>query len=336
MTEILPDYSLKNHNSFGIDVKASRFLKLQSEEDYTVLCKPGFPWKKPFLILGGGSNLLFTSDYPGMVIFTANKGIQVEQEKDDEVILNVKAGEVWDDFVAFCVSKGYYGIENLSLIPGTAGSAPVQNIGAYGVEICEKLISVSGFDLDEKRKRELSVADCKFNYRDSIFKNELKNRFIIESVNLRLGKNPDYILSYGNVEKEFRKNPLQDLKSLRQTIINIRESKLPDHKNTGNAGSFFKNPVISEEIFLQLQERFPDIPSYPTLNGIKIPAAWLIEKAGWKGKRIGNIGTWPSQPLVIVNYGNASGKEILDFSKQIQAEVEKFSGIKLEREVQVI
>ncbi len=336
MAEILPDYRLKNHNSFGIDVRSHSFLELNSEEDFAGLLKPGVFLEDPFLILGGGSNLLFTSDFPGMVLFTANKGIRVEQENENEVILCVKAGEVWDDLVEYCVSHEYYGLENLSLIPGTAGSAPVQNIGAYGIEICEKLISVIGIDLFEKRKCELSASECDFGYRNSIFKNELKNRFIIESIKLRLGKKPSYKLSYGNVETEFRKKSIQDLRSLRETIICIRESKLPDPKVIGNAGSLFKNPVVANDFFLQLKSDFPDIPSYPSINGTKIPAAWLIEKAGWKGKRSGNIGTWPSQPLVIVNYGGASGKEILDFSRKIQVAVQELSGIKLEREVQVI
>jgi UDP-N-acetylmuramate dehydrogenase len=264
------------------------------------------------------------------------KGIELIDETDSFVELRVSAGENWDNFVAYCVENAYNGIENLSLIPGSVGSAPVQNIGAYGVEVKDYILQVEGIELKSNKKLVINAEDCRFEYRQSIFKQELKNKFIITHVIFRLNKHENFNLGYGSIEQLFRKKEKRDLKALRETIIEIRESKLPDPAKFGNAGSFFKNPVIDKNKFYNLKANFPDVPFYSSGEMIKIPAAWLIEKSGWKGFRENDAGTWPLQPLVIVNYGNASGNEIYNLSERILESVRKTFRIELEREVNVI
>ena len=334
---IRENYSLITHNSFNLDVTAKFFLEAESQQELVGYIKREDINAIPFLIIGEGSNLLFIKDFNGLIIHPAIKGFKIIKETKNEVLINVGAGENWDEFVKYAVNNSLGGIENLSLIPGSVGASPVQNIGAYGVEVKNNIVEVNGIDLADNTLMTLSKDDCAFDYRTSIFKKELKNRFIITSVTFSLSKNPQFELSYGPVKQKFMGKKEQNLESLRQTIIEIRQSKLPDPKVYGNAGSFFKNPIINIKKFEKLMLENPSIPSYPAGdNLVKIPAAWLIEKAGWKGKREGNTGSFPSQPLVIVNYGGATGMEILDFSLKIQKSVMELFDIELEREVNIV
>ena len=334
---IRENYSLLAHNSFNLEVTAKFFLEVGSQQELVSYIKREDINAIPFLVIGEGSNLLFIKDFDGLIIHPAIKGFKIIKETKNEVIINVGAGENWDDFVKYAVNSGLGGIENLSLIPGSVGASPVQNIGAYGVEVKNNIVEVNGVDLADNTVMTLSKDDCAFDYRTSIFKKELKNRFIITSVTFSLSKNPQFELSYGPVRQKFMEKNEQNLDSLRQTIIEIRQTKLPDPKVYGNAGSFFKNPIINIKKFEKLMLENPSLPSYSAgEDQIKIPAAWLIEKAGWKGEREGNTGSFPSQPLVIVNYGGAKGKEVLDFSVKIQKSVNEMFGIDLEREVNVV
>jgi UDP-N-acetylmuramate dehydrogenase len=335
MTLVTHNQSLKKLNSFGMDVFAKTFICLHNVREMQELLSNFDIDKEKVLILGEGSNILFTGNFNGLVIHPCNKGIEVMEEDNHSIDLNVAAGENWDEFVEYCTRKNYGGLENLSLIPGSVGSAPVQNIGAYGVEVKERIIWVEGLDLKTGELKKIYTNDCGFGYRKSIFKQELKNRFIITSVHFKLHKNAGLNLSYGPVKRLFEARKEHNIQSLRETIIEIRESKLPDYKEIGNAGSFFKNPVISISQFQELQNTYPEIPSYPSGKEIKLPAAWLIEKAGWKGVREKDAGTWPGQPLVIVNYGNSSGKEILNLAEKIQQSIHAQFGIELEMEVNV-
>lgn len=334
---ILKNHSLLHFNSFGIDVNAMYYACLnefgQIHKQMASIISTG----DVFLILGAGSNLLFTSNYKGVIVHNCLKGIDTVSEDSRNVYIRASAGENWDEFVALMVEKGYGGLENLSLIPGSTGSSPVQNIGAYGVEVKDRIVEVEGYSIPDLKFQILKNEECRFNYRDSIFKNELKGRFLITAVVFKLDKHPVFNLKYGAVETLFRNKEVQDLKSLRETIIEIRRSKLPDPSEYGNAGSFFKNPVVSVQTFNNLIKQFTNVPGYPSgIDSIKIPAAWLIEKAGWKGVRDGDVGTWSLQPLVIVNYGSATGREIFKFSEKIKQSVfEKFE-IELVREVNVI
>jgi len=335
MLKVYQNHSLKELNGFRLDVKAEKFICVDNNDEIIDFLKAADN-KEHFNILGEGSNILFTSDVKETIIHPCMKEIEVLGEDDKQKTLRVGAGKNWDEFVAYCVMENLGGIENLSKIPGSTGSAPVQNIGAYGVEVKECILWVEGIDIETKELRKLYNKDCKFAYRQSIFKNELKHRFIITHVAFKLSKHPSFNLSYGKVKSVFESKKKQNLQALRESIIEIRASKLPDHKVTGNVGSFFKNPVVKPEIFKKLYDKHPDIPSYPSGENIKVPAAWLIEKAGWKGVREGDTGTWPQQPLVIVNYGNSSGKQIFEFSEKIRDSVKQQFGIDLEREVNVI
>jgi len=336
-TMIRENYSLKSLNTFGIDARSGYFFEARTQEELTEFISEDRLQNSPFLIIGEGSNILFTGDYNGWVIHPNMKGIQILEENDKEVLIKAMAGEHWDDLVSFTTGRGWGGLENLSLIPGSVGASPVQNIGAYGVEIKDRIMNVEGILLPENNLKTIPREGCHFSYRNSIFKQELKNRFIICSVAFRLDKNPDFILDYGPVREQFSNKDIQDVTGLRETIIGIRNQKLPDPGIYGNAGSFFKNPVIDNTQLEILRKSFPGIPSYSkALRSSKIPSAWLIEKAGWKGVREGNAGTWPSQPLVIVNYGGATGAEILQFSRKIQDSVKNIFGIDLESEVNII
>lgn len=328
------NYSIKALNTFGIDVNTDNYVKFDSLKDIEKYTQKGVP--ENYLIIGEGSNLLFRNDYMGTIIHPDIKGISIISENELYLDIETSCGENWDSFVKYCCERNYAGLENLSLIPGTVGSAPVQNIGAYGVEVKDRILWVEGIDIETGEKRKLHNKDCKFGYRTSIFKQELHGKFIISSVVFRLDKKPRFILNYGNLESIFRKKRKEDIKTLRECVIEIRRSKLPDPEETGNAGSFFKNPVLSVERFSDLRNRYPDIPSYPSGENIKVPAAWLIEKSGWKGIREGQTGTWPKQPLVIVNYGSATGEEIFLFSEKIRNAIKEQFSIELEREVKVI
>lgn len=295
--------------------------------------------KLTHLVLGGGSNILFAQNFGGFVFQYSKNEIREAERKDDSVILEVGAGKNWDELVAFCVSKNYGGIENLSLIPGTVGAAPIQNIGAYGQEFADVLLSVKGVFVDSKEIFEISNADCNLGYRNSIFKNELKNKVVITAVTIKLTTQTKLNINYGNLKDELQNISGNDssIKDVREAVIRIRKSKLPDPAEIGNAGSFFKNPEVENDLFHQLKKEFDDLKFFPTNSGkYKIPAAWLIEKCGLKGYRSGNVGVHQSQPLVVVNFGNAEPEEILSLKTKIQKEVHNKFNIHLDEEVNII
>lgn len=330
-------YSLKKHNSFGLDVKAALFATPETKEDLSELLDQYDIRKQPFLIMGEGSNLLFSEDFEGLVLNPRMKGIQIVEDENEHVVVRVGAAENWDQWVEYAIRKGWYGLENLSLIPGSVGAAPVQNIGAYGVEVKDHFAWLDAWDLKEQKQVRLEEEACRFSYRSSIFKTEDRGRYVITHVAFRLSKVPQLQLEYGQVNKAFSKTGGATPLDLRDTIISIRNQKLPDPKEFGNAGSFFKNPLVDRTIFKCIRVDYPDMPHFPDeKNQVKIPAAWLIEKAGWKGKRNGKVGSWPTQALVIVNYGGATGQEIVNFSEEIRNDVDKKFGVYLEREVNVI
>jgi UDP-N-acetylmuramate dehydrogenase len=328
---------LQSYNTFRIDVKARYFFKFQSlfELEEVLDYKP----KTSRLILGGGSNLLFTKDYDGLVLKNELTGIELVREDEQHYYVKAGAGEQWHQFVLHCLAQNYAGVENLSLIPGNVGASPMQNIGAYGVEIKDVFHELEAYHIDEKIVQTFSLPDCSFGYRESIFKRQYKNQFIILSVTYRLKKIPDYNISYGAITKELEMMGIKDLsiQAISQAVINIRSSKLPDWKLTGNAGSFFKNPLIEEEEFIELKERFPEVVSFVAeANYIKLAAGWLIEQCGWKGYREGDAGCYPKQALVLVNYGRAKGKDIYNLSEKIIQSVKEKFGVTLEREVNIV
>ncbi len=337
MPAIKHQFPLREHNSFGIDVRAAMYANPESTDQLVEIITHYKYGELPLLIIGEGSNLLFKEDFEGLVLNPGMRGIDLVNDEEGHVDVRVGAAESWDSWVQHANSKGWYGLENLSLIPGSVGAAPVQNIGAYGIEMKDFFIRLEAWDLKQQKEVHLHAKDCKFGYRSSVFKTESQGRYIITHVLFRLNKQPHLQLDYGQVKQALSKTNGSSPMDLRNTIIKIRSKKLPDLRNYGNAGSFFKNPLVDRLIFKCIRVDYPDIPSFHGLeNQVKIPAAWLIEQAGWKGKRIGNVGTWPSQPLVIVNYGGATGQEIIDFSEKIRNEVDKMFGIYLEREVSVI
>lgn len=334
---IKENYSLRKHNTFGLDVRAKYFFEAQSVNDLMELIHEKLFMDKLFIVIGEGSNILFTKDYDGLVIHPCIKGFQIIGENTENIRIKVSAGENWDDFVKYTVENGWGGLENLSYIPGSVGASPVQNIGAYGTEVQTRIISIEGINILNKSPETLLNKDCRFSYRNSIFKQELKGIFIITSVTFELDKNPSLDLSYDLVKREFEKKEEKNLSSLRQTIIELRSRKLPDPKVIGNAGSFFKNPTISRSACNELKIKYPDLPSYPVNSDtVKISAAWLIEHAGFKGTKEGKTGNYLDQALVIVNYGGASGKEILKFSEKIREKVRSIFKIDLENEVNII
>ncbi|MEN8228261.1 MAG: UDP-N-acetylmuramate dehydrogenase [Bacteroidota bacterium] len=330
-------FSLKNHNSFGIDISASLFANPETTEELNGLVDQYDFVNLPYLVMGEGSNLLFKGDFEGMVLNPGMKGIELVEDESEEVVVCVGAAENWDSWVDHATRQGWFGLENLSLIPGSVGSAPVQNIGAYGVEMKDHFAWLEAWDLQQNQPVRLNGKDCRFGYRSSIFKTDARGRYIITHVAFRLNKRPQLQLNYGPVKEAFKQSQGTTPMELRNTIIQIRNNKLPDPVEFGNAGSFFKNPLVDRTIFKCIRVDYPEIPSFHDKeNQVKIPAAWLMEQAGWKGKRTGNVGTWPTQPLVIVNYGGATGQEILDFSEQIRHDVDKKFGVYLEREVNVV
>jgi UDP-N-acetylmuramate dehydrogenase len=334
---IRKNISLKPYNTFGIDVKTRFFVELRTEEDVFSFLSVSKEYPGPFLFLGGGSNMLFTRDFPGTVVRLCTKGIRVIEEDNDSVLVRSASGENWDDFVKFCVEKGWGGLENLSLIPGNVGTGPIQNIGAYGVELKDRCVDLEAIRVDTLEKVVLTAGQCEFGYRDSIFKSKAKGKYFILSVSFRLSKKSDLKLDYGTIREELQlMNRLEPtIADVREAVCRIRARKLPDPGQIGNAGSFFKNPVISEKQFNSLKERFPGIVSFPNNDGYKIAAAWLIEQCGWKGKRFGDAGVHENQPLVLVNYGSATGEEILHLGNQVMDSVEEKFGIRLEPEVNV-
>jgi len=338
MIRFSENYSLIRHNTFGIDARAKFFFEFTELDDLMVFLNSNESLKEEKLIVTGeGSNILFLNDFDGLVIHPNIPGIQIVKEDRQNIWLEVGAGEVWDELVQYVVDFGLGGIENLSLIPGSVGAAPVQNIGAYGQEVGSVVEKVKGFDLNTKLTREFSAEQCEFGYRSSIFKNTLKNSFIITSVVFKLEKFPEFILNYGQVEEKAKEKGEVNLSTIRKAVIDIRQSKLPDVKELGNAGSFFKNPEVDSELAEQLKNQFENIPVYPATNGkTKLAAGWLIEKAGWKGVREGEVGVHEKQALVLVNYGNSTGQQIYDFSEKIKQSVFQKFGVELEREVNCV
>lgn len=338
MIRSFTDYPLRKHHTFGTDASARFYFEFTEPEDLTGYISTTKEWQTlPLLILGEGSNLLFVNDFPGIIFNPNVPGIKVVHEDRNNIWLEVGSGVNWDELVHFAVFNRWGGIENLSLIPGKTGAAAVQNIGAYGMELQHHIESVTGFDLGTQSQYTIETADCQYGYRDSIFKNQLKNRFIITSVVIKLDKFPEFILNYGDLKAEVEKTGTINLKTIRETVIRIRESKLPDPKEIGNAGSFFKNPITENGLAEQLIAENPEMPHYPAGQGnTKLAAGWLIQQCGWKGFRRGDAGVHEKQALVLVNHGNATGKEIFDLSEEIRQSVQEKFGIDLEREVNVI
>lgn len=327
--------SLLNHNTFGMDVKAKRYVEYDSEDELVQLLSS---LQGKVLHIGGGSNLLFCGDFDGTILHSAIKGIEVVEdvEGDDEVLVRVGAGEVWDDFVAWAVAEGYGGVENLSLIPGEVGASAVQNIGAYGVEAKDVIAMVEAVDMASGEKRLFANAECGYAYRQSIFKQELKGKYAITYVIYRLQKQPKLKLEYGNILAALEDKAQVTVADVRRAIIDIRNAKLPDPKVVGNAGSFFMNPVVSREKFLSIQKDYPTMPFYDVDGGVKIPAGWLIEQCGWKGKSLGRAGVHDKQALVLVNRGGASSEEIVTLCNTICKDVHERFGIDIHPEVNFI
>ncbi len=329
--------SLKNYNTFGIESNARYFASVETVEELkqALIQKPS----EDLFLLGGGSNMLLTGDLEAFVIHLNLKGIEIIQETETEVLVKAMAGENWHEFVLYCIANDFGGLENLSLIPGNVGTAPIQNIGAYGVELKDTFLSCNTLEIETLEERQFSKEECEFDYRNSIFKNAAKGKYIITSVTFKLTKkNHKTSVSYGDIQKnlEERNIDVPTIKDISEAVIAIRQSKLPDPKVLGNSGSFFKNPVVDTETFKTFRRNFPEAPFYEvSATEFKIPAGWLIEKAGFKGQRFGDAGVHKNQALVLVNYGNASGKEIWELAMQIQKRVKELTGIFIEPEVNV-
>jgi UDP-N-acetylmuramate dehydrogenase len=374
LMEIFSNHPLKAYNSFGIKVYAQKFIKVTAVDELVELLKEHSDGYRKLYILGDGSNILFTGDFDGTIVKLSNRGIEVLKEDDEEVHLRVAAGEDWDGLVEFCVNNGWGGLENLSGIPGQVGSSPIQNIGAYGSELKDHFISLEAVNKCSGEPIKYTTEDCRFGYRDSIFKRALRGRVVITHVVFRLSKKPVFNLSYRALSNKLGRLSSEEinLKKIREAVLEIRASKLPDPKVIGNAGSFFKNPVVSTSLLEELKERFPGIVYYESSQfpvpssqfpvpssqfpvpssqsnyellpancelrtaNYKLAAGWLIEQAGWKGYREGDAGVHKDQALVLVNYGKATGREILDLSKKIQRSVNEMFGIELEKEVNVV
>jgi len=335
---IFENISLKKYNTFGLDYNTDCLIKIKTEEEASILFDVKNSFKQPLLILGGGSNILFTGDFKGTIIYPDIEGIKIENTEfgDGMVLVSACAGVVWDKFVEWTVDNGFGGLENLSLIPGKIGATPVQNIGAYGVEVKDFIEKVRTISVSDGSVRIFSNEECEFGYRNSIFKNRERGKYLVTKVFFRLSNGPVLNLGYDSLKEEVSKIGPETLKNIRQAVINIRQNKLPDPEVTGNAGSFFKNPVVTESYAKDLKKKYPEMPLYDEKSGFKkLAAGWLIDSCGWKGKRIHDAGVHPKQALVIVNYGSASGKEIFSLSEEIQKSVLKKFGIQLEREVEV-
>ena len=329
--------SLKPFNTFGFDLKAEHFIRFSSILGLSEILKEHA--EKPLFILGGGSNILLTKNVEGLVLKNEIKGIKIIEDHEDFVIVESGAGEVWHEFVVHCINNGWAGIENLSLIPGSVGASPMQNIGAYGVEIKDVFTYLSALNIATGEMENFNAEQCKFGYRESVFKQALKGKYIICYVAIKLSKKAIKNTTYGAIEDELKKMGVSDpsIEDISKAVISIRQSKLPNPAEIGNAGSFFKNPIVSEQHVQKLQKIYPNIPNYPSINGTKkLAAGWLIEKAGWKGKTIGNIGVHKNQALVLVNYGGGSGEEILALSTAIIEDIKTKFDVELEREVNIM
>ncbi|CAH0280658.1 UDP-N-acetylmuramate dehydrogenase [Chryseobacterium sp. Bi04] len=334
------NFSLQPYNTFGVDANAKYFTEVSNIEELKEALSYSKSQSLPLLFLGGGSNILLTKDFDGLAVKLNLKGISEENFSDREILVTAKAGENWHEFVMYCLHKNYGGLENLSLIPGNVGTSPMQNIGAYGTEIKDVFVSCKVLDLEDLEVKTFNLEQCRFGYRDSIFKQEGKGRYVILEVTFKLTQKEHHVKTeYGAIQSELKHLGIENpsIQDVSKAVINIRQSKLPDPKEIGNAGSFFKNPTIPLVQFEDLQQKFKNIQGYANGNRVKVPAGWLIEQCGWKGKQIGNVASHKLQSLVIINAtGKASGKEIFDFSTEIINSVKEKFGIELEREVNII
>ena len=332
--------NLKKYNTFSISASAEKFSIFKSEKELLELLVETKKQNLHLLILGGGSNVLFTQNVAGIVLKNEILGIQLLEETIDSVLVKCGAGEVWHEFVINCVNKGWAGIENLSLIPGTVGACPIQNIGAYGVEVKDTIESVDCIEIETGLKKRFTNAECGFGYRDSVFKKAYKGKYVITFVAFRLRKQTSVNTSYGAIQQILEEKGVKapNIRDVSRAVVDIRRSKLPNPAQLGNAGSFFKNPEIPEKQFVSLKNQYPDIVFFPGSSEglIKVPAGWLIESSGWKGKTIGNVGIHRLQALVIVNYGGASGQEVIDLSTEVRKSVQELFGIDLIPEVNII
>lgn len=338
MVQIHENFSLKNFNTFGVEASARWFVEISHEDDLTQIFSDPQWQTVPLLVLAGGSNMLFTQDFNGLVLRINIRGIEHRISHDD-IFVEAGAGEVWNDLVKYCVDFGFAGMENLSLIPGSVGASPVQNIGAYGVELEQVFERCKAFHTSTGKFRVFEKADCRFAYRESVFKQELKGQYIITSVVFKLSASANINTSYGAIQNELLKRGIENptIKEVSDVVSHIRVSKLPDPSTIGNSGSFFKNPVIEQTDFALLFQAFPEVVHYPAGDGrVKLAAGWLIEQCGFKGVQVGQTGTWKNQALVLVNYGNATGKEVFLFSEKIIDEVWHKFHVKLEREVNIV
>ena len=334
---ICKNTSLKPYNTFGLSYIAGTLIHISTEKEAKALFKRDLHWKKPLLILGGGSNLLFTKNFRGTIVCPEFRRIKIEVQEGEYVTVSAGAGVKWDRFVEWCVGKGFSGLENLSGIPGNVGAVPVQNIGAYGMEAKDSILKVRTISTIDGRVRVFKNEECHFGYRNSVFKTSRKGRYLVTRVYFRLALNHNPNLGYGSLKEEVSKLGKPTLKNIRTAVLKIRQTKLPDPEVIGNAGSFFKNPVVSKSSTGRLVKAFPSIPVYEDSSGNKkLAAGWLTEQCGWKGKRKGDAGVHEKQALVLVNHGYATGKEIFELSEEIRNSVRKKFGIELEREVEVI
>jgi UDP-N-acetylmuramate dehydrogenase len=336
---IQKNISLKPYNTFGMDVTASHFATFGSVDELNQILHLTEIKKSPMLVLGGGSNLLLTKNFEGLVLKNELHGISILKTENEFTYVKSAAGEVWHNFVLFCIENNLGGVENLSLIPGSVGAAPMQNIGAYGIEIKDVFQELEAYEIATGKIKTFNLTECKFGYRESVFKQDLKDQYIITSVTFRLTKNPKLNTSYGAINDELQKQGISNptIKDVSNAVIAIRKSKLPDPKEIGNSGSFFKNPVVLKSLLEKLKETYLDIPSYPVDDmHVKLAAGWLIEKAGWKGKTIGNYGVHKNQALVLVNYGGANGSDIFKLSEDILLSIKTQFGVELEREVNIL
>lgn len=327
-------FPLLGHNTFGMDVQAAQFIEFDCEGDVMEIVREGID--AHHIVIGGGSNLLFLNDYSGTVLHSRIMDITVVEEDNDSLLLRVGSGVTWDDLVAYSVEKGWQGLENLSAIPGEVGASAVQNVGAYGVEAGDLIERVEAVSVIDASKRCFSKQQCRYSYRSSIFKQEEKGKNIITYVTFRLNKTNKFVLTYGNLKDVAMGMGELSAGNIRAAVMQIRASKLPDTKEFGSAGSFFMNPVVSREKADALGLLFPEMPQYETANGVKLSAAWLIDRCGWKERRVGNVGVYKHQPLVLVNYGGATGSEVYDFSTMVCQSVKDKFGVELVREVIVV
>ena len=335
--QIQENISLRPYNTFGIDASAKYFAVFNNNDELEELMTDAS--RLPTLILGSGSNILFTKDFDGLLLKNEIKGIVELHEDSEYVYVKAGAGENWHQFVLHCIQRNWAGVENLSLIPGSVGASPMQNIGAYGVEIDDVFWDLEAYHINERKIVTFTRSDCEFGYRESVFKKKYKDQFVILNVTFQLRKKPRFNTSYGAIEQELEKMGVKDfsIKAISDAVINIRTSKLPNPEEIGNAGSFFKNPTVSNEEYTRLKSAYENIAAYPNADGtIKLAAGWLIEQCGWKGFRKGDAGCHAKQALVLVNYGNATGREIYQLSEEILQSVKEKFGVTLEREVNII